>query len=212
VAGVVASVAVDLAASEGAAALGVAADSAVGAVVASEAAAPRGDGDAVKLARLMRHLSSTRWSTRQRFTVPVLEAIESAIREVEQRHSGEIRFAVESALHFISLWHDLPPRRRATQVFGQLGVWDTAENNGVLIYVLMADHVVEIVADRGIAARIPQTEWDEVCREIERQFRAGQFKTGSVGAVQAVGRLIARHFPASRPDGADELPNQPVLL
>jgi len=162
--------------------------------------------------RLIRHLGSTRWSTRRRFSAPVLDAIESAIREVEKRHAGEIRFAVESALHFTSLWHDLAPRRRAAQVFGQLGVWDTADNNGVLIYVLMADHVVEIVADRGIAARIPQPEWDEVCREIERRFRAGEFEGGAVGAVQAVGRLIARHFPASRPDGAAELPNQPVLL
>jgi uncharacterized membrane protein len=166
----------------------------------------------MNLGRLIRHLGSTRWSTRRRFPVPALEAIESAIREVEQQHTGEIRFAIESALHFTSLWHDLPTRRRAIQVFGQLGVWDTADNNGVLIYVLMADHVVEIVADRGIAARIPQTEWDQVCREIERQFRAGQFEGGAVGAVRAVGRLIARHFPASRPDGADELPNQPVLL
>jgi len=195
---------------------------AVGAV-ASEAVAPPGDGDIhvlriarhrpMNLVRLIRHLGSTRWSTRRRFTAPVLEAIESSIREVEKRHTGEIRFAVESALHFTSLWHDLPPRRRATQVFGQLGVWDTAENNGVLIYVLMADHVVEIVADRGIAARIPQPEWDQVCREIERQFRAGEFEGGAVGAVQAVGRLIARHFPASPTDeGTDELPNQPVLL
>src|SRR5262249_19297001 len=97
------------------------------------------------------------------------------------------------------------------QVFGQLGVWDTAQNNGVLIYVLMADRVVEIVADRGIATLIQQAEWDQLCREMERQFREGRFMEGSVAAGQAVGRVLARHFPAARHD-ADELPNQPVLL
>jgi uncharacterized membrane protein len=161
--------------------------------------------------RLMRHLFATRWSTRRRFPPTVLAAIETATREAESQHAGEIRFAVETALDLPELWGDLAPRRRAGQVFGQLGIWDTAHNNGVLIYVLLADHVVEIVADRGIAAVIPQSEWDEVCREIERQFRARRFMEGSVAAVHAVGRLLARHFPAARHD-ADELPNQPVLL
>ena len=114
--------------------------------------------------RFVRHLFATRWSTRRHFTAQALNAIEAAIRDVESRHAGEIRFVVETALDIPELWNDLSSRRRAMQVFGQLGVWDTAHNNGVLIYVLMADHVVEIVADRGIAQRIAQPEWDEVCR------------------------------------------------
>ena len=148
---------------------------------------------------------------RRLFPLQVLEAIETAVREAESRHAGEIRFAVETALDLPELWHDLSARARATQVFGQLGVWDTAQNNGVLIYVLLADRVVEIVADRGIAAHVPQSAWQDVCREMERQFRDGRFEAGSVGAIHAVGRLIGRHFP---PGGraADELPNQPVLL
>ncbi len=141
----------------------------------------------------------------------VLAAVESAIREVESRHAGEIRFAVETSLDLPELWHDLAPRRRAVQVFGQLGIWDTAQNNGVLVYVLLADHVVEIVADRGIAAVIQQSEWDEVCREMERHFGSGRFEAGAVAAIHSVGRLLAKHFPAARRD-ADELPNQPVLL
>jgi uncharacterized membrane protein len=160
---------------------------------------------------MLRHLFATRWGTRRRFRPPALAAIESAIRAAEAQHGGEIRFVVETALDLPELWHDLVPRARAVQVFGQLGVWDTAQNNGVLIYVLLADRVVEIVADRGIAALVPQAEWDALCREIERQFRAGRFMEGSVAAVQSVGRLLARHFPAQRHD-ADELPNQPVLL
>jgi uncharacterized membrane protein len=97
------------------------------------------------------------------------------------------------------------------QIFGQLGVWDTAQNNGVLIYLLLADRIIEIVADRGIAVRIPQSEWEEVCREMERHYREGRFGEGSVAGIRGVGRLLARHFPRRR-QGADELPNQSVLL
>lgn len=165
----------------------------------------------MNIGRLIRHLCATRWNTRRHFPSGVLGAIESAIREVEARHGGEIRFAVETALDLPELWGDLAPRRRATQVFGLLGIWDTAHNNGVLIYVLLADHVVEIVADRGIAGAVPQAEWDEICRGIEHEFAAGRFSEGSVKAVHAVGRLLARHFPLA-PRDAYELPNQPVLL
>ena len=163
------------------------------------------------LGRLLRHLCATRWNTRRRFSLQVLAAIEAAVRKVEARHSGEIRFAVETALNIPELWHRVGSRERAQQVFAQLGVWDTAQNNGVLIYVLLADRVVEIVADRGIAARIAPEQWQTVCREIERQFREGRFAAGAVGAVQAVGQLMAAHFPAKR-GGEDELPNQPMLL
>jgi uncharacterized membrane protein len=161
--------------------------------------------------RFLRHVFATRWSTRRRFSPKVLGAIETAIRETEASHAGEIRFAVETALDMAELVDDLAPRRRAMQVFGQLGVWDTAQNNGVLVYLLLADHVVEIVADRGIAARIPQSEWDGVCREMQSHYRGGRFSEGSVAGVYAIGRLLARHFPGRRRD-ADELPNQPVLL
>jgi uncharacterized membrane protein len=161
--------------------------------------------------RFLRHIFATRWTTRRRFTPRVLADIETAIRETEALHAGEIRFAVETALDTAELVDDLAPRRRAMQVFGQLGVWDTAQNNGVLIYLLLADHIVEIVADRGIAARISQSEWDGVCREMERHYREGRFGEGSVAGVRGVGKLLARHFPG-RPADADELPNQPVLL
>jgi uncharacterized membrane protein len=161
--------------------------------------------------RFLRHVFATRWTTRRRFTPQVLADVETAIRETEALHAGEIRFAVETALDMAELVDDLAPRRRAMKVFGQLGVWDTAQNNGVLIYLLLADHVVEIIADRGIATRIPQSEWDGVCREMERHYRDGRFGEGSVAGVRGVGTLLARHFPGRRRD-ADELPNQPVLL
>jgi uncharacterized membrane protein YgcG len=165
----------------------------------------------MKLLRLVRHIVTTRWSTRRHFPRPVREAIEQAIAECEARHGGEIRFIVETALDLPELWHDLPPRARALQLFGQFGVWDTAHNNGVLIYVLMADRVVEIIADRGIASRVTAAEWHAVCRQMEHHYRAGRFRDGSIVGILGVGALLGRHFPGTAPGGS-ELPNQPVLL
>jgi uncharacterized membrane protein len=166
----------------------------------------------VKLGRALRHLFATHWSTHRRFTPQVLKDIESTIAQVESQHAGEIRFVIETALHPAALWHEVSPRQRALQVFGQLGVWDTAHNNGVLIYVLLADRAVEILADRGLAAQVQQSEWDQICREMQRHYRAGDFGSGSVAGIQQVGRLLERHFPGRRGAGSNELPNQPVLL
>jgi uncharacterized membrane protein len=165
----------------------------------------------MKLLRLARHIVTTRWSTRRQFTPQARAAIEQAIRECEARHGGEIRFVVETALDIPELWHDMPARQRALQLFGQFGVWDTAENNGVLIYVLMADRAVEIVADRGIAVRVPQAEWSAVCRQMQQHYREGRFREGSIVGILGVGALLERHFPGKAPSG-NELPDQPVLL
>jgi uncharacterized membrane protein len=164
--------------------------------------------------RTLRHLFATRWRTRQYFTLAVLAEIEAAIADVEAHHSGEIRFVVETALDIDELWRQVPPRQRALEVFSHLGVWDTAANNGVLIYVMFADRDVEILADRGIAARVPQEAWEQVCREIEAHYREGGFAQGSVAGIRSVGRLLEKHFPRRCGQGADadELPNRPVLL
>ena len=162
-------------------------------------------------ARVLRHLFATRWGTRRRFTRAVLARIERALAQVESRHSGELRFAIETAFDLPDLWYGVTPRQRALQVFGHLGVWDTEGNNGVLIYVLVADRDVEIVADRAIAARVPQSEWDAVCREMEGHFRAGRFAEGSEAGIAGIGRLLAGHFPGRAGD-RDEQPNRPVLL
>jgi len=165
----------------------------------------------MNILRLMNHLATTRWSTRRRFSRATRAAIEQAITECESRHGGEIRFVVETAFDVPELWRKLAPRTRALQMFGQFGVWNTEHNNGVLIYVLMADHAVEIVADRGIASRVPQAEWDAVCRQMEHHFRAGRFRDGSVVGILGIGALLGRHFPGTRRSD-NELPNQPVLL
>jgi uncharacterized membrane protein len=165
----------------------------------------------MNLPRVFRHFATTRWNTRLHFPLATRDAIEQAIGECESRHGGEIRFVVETAYDLPELWRDLRPRARALQLFGQFGVWNTEHNNGVLIYVLMADHIVEIVADRGIAAKVSPEEWEAVCRQMEQHYRAGRFREGSVIGILGVGALLGRHFPGTRRSD-NELPNQPVLL
>src|SRR5688500_5221311 len=161
--------------------------------------------------RMLRHLCATRAGTRRRFTDEAHASVESAIRHAESRCSGEIRFAIETALDIAELWAGVTPRERAVQVFSQLRIWDTELRNGVLIYILAADRDVEIVADRGAAARISPAEWETACRLIESHFREGRFKEGCVAGVEAVAGLLEREFPA-RPGDRDELSNQPTLL
>lgn len=165
----------------------------------------------MEVGRFIRHLFASRWATRRRFTDAVDSAIESAIRAVEARTSGEIRFVIETALDPLVAARGQPPRARALEVFGQFRVWDTELRNGVLIYVLVADRDVEILADRGAAAVIPAAGWEAAARSMEEEFRAGRYREGAVAGVEAVGGLLEKHFPP-RAVNRDELPNQPALL
>jgi uncharacterized membrane protein len=187
-----------------------AAASAAAVAAASAAAAPREDGE-MDLTRLWRHLTTWPLHTRRRFPVATLTAIEKAIAAVESRHAGEIRFAVETSLDLRSLRAGLEPRTRALEVFGLLRVWDTERNNGVLIYMLMADRDVEIVADRGIAARVPSERWEAVCRAMEAHFREERWREGSLAGIEGIAALLSEHFPNEGGD-RDEQPNRPVLL
>jgi uncharacterized membrane protein len=161
--------------------------------------------------RALRHLFATPLGTRRRFDAVVLGAIESAIVAAERRTSGEIRFAIETALDIDDLRSGKPPRDRALEVFSELRVWDTELRNGVLIYVLMADRDVEIVADRGAEQRIPPEDWENACRLVEEHFRNGRFQQGSVAGVAAVGALLEEHFPA-RAVERNEQPDLPAVL
>jgi uncharacterized membrane protein len=162
-------------------------------------------------ARFLRHLFAPRWRTRRRFSDAVDSAIEAAIRTAEARTSGEIRFVIETALDPVAAGRGHTPRARALEVFGQFRVWDTELRNGVLIYVLVADRDVEILADRGAAAVIPAAGWEDAARRMEQEFRAGRYREGAITGVEAVGGLLEKHFPA-RAVNRDELPNQPTLL
>ena len=138
-------------------------------------------------------------------------AIDKAIKASEAAHCGEIRFVVEGALHIESLLRGQSARERAIDVFSQLRIWDTARNNGVLIYLLLADRDVEIVADRGIDAKVGPQGWERICRKMEAAFRGGDFQGGGIGGIQEVTRHLAKHFPAAG-DDRNELPDKPVVV
>jgi len=157
----------------------------------------------------LRHLFTTGWSLRRAFDAAALQAIEQAITDTERAHGGEIRFVVEASRGAVDVMRGVTPRQHALHVFARLGMWDTEANNGVLIYVSWADRDVEIVADRGFNGRVTDQEWAQVCRHMEQAFARGAARQAAVEGIQAVGALIARHFPAV---DRDELPNRPVLL
>lgn len=165
----------------------------------------------MKLKRIIRHFLTPHWRVRRVFPAGAMKAIEAAIRESETTHYGEVRFAVEAALDARGLIKDKSARERAIEVFSQLRVWDTERNNGVLIYLLLADRKVEIIADRGIHRDVGQPGWEAICREMERAFRQGRFEEGSVAGIRAISQHLARHFPASGTN-VDELPDRPVVL
>lgn len=159
--------------------------------------------------RVLGHLFVPPWLARSAFPAASLKKIEQAIKASEQRHRGEIRFAVEGPLSPFHL--RISPRKRARQAFAQLDVWDTEENTGVLIYVQLVDRAIEIVADRGISAKVSQAEWDAVCRAMESRFRKNEYLGGALEAIDRVTALLARHFPAGGAN-RNELPDKPVVL
>ncbi len=179
-------------------------------VAALVAAARQGDGE-MNFKRVMKHLSTGRATVRRTFTYQALAAIENAIRETETLHDGQIRFAVEAALELSPLLTGQTARQRAIEVFSSLRVWDTEHNNGVLVYLLLADRDVEIVADRGIHVRLGAEVWEAICQEMEMAFRAGNFESGVIAGIHNVGNHLARHFPA-RKSKPNEMPDTPVLL
>lgn len=167
----------------------------------------------MSVVRWLRHWFKTPYAVRKAYSERALERIQQAIADNERTHSGEIRFAVEAALPWSYLKRDAPARERATMVFAKLRVWDTEQNNGVLIYVELADHSIEIVADRGIAGRVPGAEWDAICNAMRDHFRAGRFEPGAIEAVQSVGAILARQFPLEAGErNPNELSNRPAVL
>lgn len=163
--------------------------------------------------RILRHWMTTPGAVRRAFPEEVLTRVRQAIADSEKAHSGEIRFAVEAALPMSYLRRDAPARERAEMMFSKLRVWDTEQNNGVLIYVELADHTIEIVADRGIGGHVSAAEWTAIAAMMRDRFRAGEFEAGALSAVEAVGALLARHYPlAAGERNPNELPDQPVVL
>jgi len=165
----------------------------------------------MNIARICRHLVSG-GAGRRLFPDRALDAIQKAIAAGEQRHLGQVCFAIEGALPLAALMDDHAARDRAHEAFSHLRVWDTQNNSGVLIYVLVADHAIEIVADRGIAARVPEAEWAAICAAMRERFLAGDFVAGAIDGVTRAGDLLAQHFPAGGTPRDNELPDRPVFL
>ena len=164
------------------------------------------------IARFWRHVLMHPIRERRAFPRSTLDAIRDEIAALEKGHRAQLVFIVEAELTSGELLRGLRSRERARQVFATHGVWNTEENNGVLIYLLLADRRVEIVADRGIGAKVAHAEWQQICRTMERHFRAGEFEAGSIAGVRAVSALLARHFPDDGCARLNELPDRPQLI
>jgi uncharacterized membrane protein len=161
--------------------------------------------------RWLKHLLA-RMGAERHFPPATLDAIQQAIAASEHRHLGEICFAVEGGMPFGEVAAGRTPRERARAAFARLHVWNTEHNTGVLVYILIADHAIEIVADRGIAAKVGEAEWQTIVALMQRDFSTGEYEKGSLAGVAAITEVLVRHFPANGERKLDELPDRPVLL
>ncbi|PXW84927.1 TLP18.3/Psb32/MOLO-1 phosphatase superfamily protein [Nitrosomonas sp. Nm84] len=166
----------------------------------------------MNLTRILRHLSTGQLAVRRKFPAASLAAIEHAIQQSEMQHGGEICFAVEAALSTTALLKNQTARARAVEVFSQLRIWDTEHNNGVLIYLLLADRDVEIIVDRGIHAKVAGHEWEAICRAMETTFRQQQFETGVIAGIHTISRHLQKHFPPRQGNEKNELSDKPVII
>jgi len=164
-----------------------------------------------KIKRWLTHAFTPSWRQRVLFAKTTLKTIETAIQQSETKHDGELRFTIENTLTSQQIWHGISSHQRALELFAKLHVWDTEHNSGVLIYLLLAERTVHIIADRGINKRVTQTEWDEIARAMQNEFRLGNFQQGSLLGIERVTALLASHFPATG-DKINELPDAPVIV
>lgn len=162
--------------------------------------------------RLMTNIFGSWFQLHRRFPPALLDDITAAIAVGENAHKGEVCFAIESRLAPLAVLEGLDASARAQQVFSQLRVWDTQCNSGVLFYVLLAEHRIEIIVDRGIAARVDAAEWDAICARMRDAYAAGRWREGSIKGIAAAHELLLRHFPGNDKALPDELPDRPVLL
>ena len=164
-----------------------------------------------KLLRILKHRWFDNGDARRALDDAALARLQSLVRASEARHSGEIRVCVEGGLPLSYLRRQLTARDRAVTLFGKLRVWDTAHNNGVLIYLLLAERAIEIIADRGLSSRVPAAQWMRLTDDMSRHFQQGQFEQGLAMAIAQVDELLAQHFallpgetnPNELPDGVD---------
>jgi uncharacterized membrane protein len=161
--------------------------------------------------RYFKHIIIGQWHTKRAFPTALLNTIEQMISTGETIHGGELRFVVEGSLDFTALRQQQNPRQRALEVFSLLGMWDTQERNGVLIYLLLADQAVEIIADRGVHAHVGSEGWAAICQQMESYLRLADYEGGVIVGIEAVNHLLSTYYPRSG-EHVNELPNAPVIL
>ena len=165
-----------------------------------------------KLVRILKHRWLDERDAARALGAGALSRLEARVHASETAHSGEIRLCIEAGLPLSYLWQDLGARDRAITMFGKLRVWDTETNNGVLIYLLLAEHAIEIVADRGLVRHVPTEQWQSIVAGMREAFRAGRYEEGLNAAIDAVDALLLKHFPlAAGANNPNELPNAPYL-
>ncbi|MGB2832014.1 MAG: TPM domain-containing protein [Methylotenera sp.] len=170
-----------------------------------------------RLSRFFEHLLSHPWQVRHYFCDIGLGVIEQAITDSEKRHTGEIRFVVESGLDIYEIVFNKTPRKRAIELFSLLRIWDTEHNNGVLIYLLLADNDVEIIADRGIDKHVGYERWNAICHDMEVSFRRGEFEGGVLQGISQISAELEKYFPENDSANSNlrrknEVSNQPLVL
>lgn len=163
------------------------------------------------LSRLLRHLFTTTAAGRRIFPDASLQAIEDVITEGEKRHRAEVRMIVEPSLDLPAVWNGMSSRDRARELFAHHGVWDTEENCGVLVYVNLADHKVEIVADRGVGRVVPAAQWQAICRTMTQGFAQGNYHDSAIAALKDLNALLEQHYPDDG-SGKNQLSNRPIML
>ena len=162
--------------------------------------------------RLLKHRWHDEADARRALGAGAAERLRKRVADSELGHSGEIRICVEASLPLSYLWRGATARERALAIFGKLGVWDTEANNGVLIYLLIADRNIEIIADRGLNRRIGAAHWQAITAGMSEAFRAGRFEDGLNAAVDAVSQALCEHFPlAAGERNPNELPDAVVI-
>ena len=165
------------------------------------------------LGRFWRHRWTDEAAVRRVLPPAVLAQLRRRVAASEQRHTGQVRLCIEAGLPTSYLWRDAPARERALMLFGKLRVWDTEHNNGVLIYLLLADHSIEIVADRGIDRHVDAEAWRAMTQSMGAAFQTGRFEDGLTQALEEVSALLVAHFPRAEGEAArNELPDAPVVL
>ena len=162
--------------------------------------------------RILKHRWLDESDTRRALGPAALHNLEARVRASEAQHSGEIRLCIEAGLPLSYLWRNATARERAVTMFGKLRVWDTEFNNGVLIYLLLAEHRIEIVADRGVDRHVPHAQWEAIVAQMSAEFAARRYEAGLAVAIDAVTALLIRHFPlAAGQANPNELPDTPHL-